>query len=83
MIFKYFLIMFGLCFLIPAAAFAIKLTIAIVKMFKWENNLDRYKPEPSGSVINRQGVRLITAKNLLDDLKGIEEPSAIKSGEAK
>ena len=83
MILKYFLIVFGLCFLIPAAAFAIKLTIAILKMFKWENDLDRYKEEPSGSVINRQGVRLMTAKDLLYDLKGIEEPIAIKSEERR
>ncbi len=79
MIFKYILIGFALCLLIPGLAFAFSLTVAIFKQIRWESNLKRYRIKGPGEVVNPQGFVITSPSHLLEELKGIEAPINAKS----
>ena len=68
--------LFGVCMLIPCFAFAVTLSLYMVKQVKWESNLKHYRKGALGSVINPQGFTLSHASELLDELQGFEEKIA-------
>ena len=53
--------------------FVVVMSIYLIKNARWEANLNRYKASAFGHVINPQGVELLDAVSLLEELKGIEE----------
>ena len=65
--------LFGVCMLIPCFAFAVTLSLYMVKQVKWESNLKRYKISALGYVQNPQGFLITTPKELLEELQGVEE----------
>ena len=79
MIFKYILIGFAVCLLVPGITFAALLSISMIKQLRWESNLNRYHIKAPGEVVNPQGVVITSASHLLNELKGIEEPINAKS----
>ncbi len=51
-------------------------SIFVIKHSKWEGELSGYKINDDGTVTNKQGVKINTAKWLLEELQGVEEKIA-------
>lgn len=58
---------------IMCSCFAWSMVAYIIKYIKWDKQLKRYKVKPTGEVVNPQGFVLVNPKQLLDELRGIEE----------
>ena len=58
---------------IGVSIFVTIMALYLIKQARWEANLNRYKASAFGRVINPQGVELLDAVSLLEELKGIEE----------